>query len=150
MPSELLFTVGCARSGKSTFANKWVREHGLRPRAIVCSDDIRLALHGKRFEAKAEPMVWAIHTYMAKALLTRGHDVLIDGTNTTRSSIRRILEIDRDASYVLIDTPKEECQRRAIATGQADLVPVIERMSMQLEEIKEYGIAKIIDEIRGK
>lgn len=147
---NLFFCLGCPRSGKSTFADKWVKHPAYRPRVIVCSDDIRLALHGQRYKREAEPMVWAINGYMAEALLARGHDVLIDGTNTTDSSIERLLQIDIDARPFLIDTPKEECLRRAVETEQGDLLPVIERVHAQLEALKEYGIERKIAEIREK
>lgn len=145
---QLLFTIGIARCGKSTYCDKWALTEGNR--TIVSGDDIRLAMHGERFNRDAEPMVWAIHTYMIKALLLRGFDVIIDGTNTTEKSIHRILSIKPDARYILIDTPIEECKRRASASGQGDLVTdgVIDRQSAQLEALKAEGIEVVVDRVR--
>lgn len=140
---SITYTVGTARCGKSTFCDKWVREPSDRPRAIVCADNIRLALHGQRYNQVSEPMVWAIKDYMTEALLSRGHDIIIDGTHTTKESIRRILKVDPNAKYKLINTPKDICIRRAIDTGQVDLIPVIERQHAQLQKLLEEGIDEI-------
>jgi predicted kinase len=147
---NLFFMMGVQRSGKSTFATEWVRAVLLngRPRALVCSDDIRLALYGERYRHEGEPMVWAINGYMVEALLARGHDVLVDGTNTTRPSIKRILEVDINARPFVINTPKDVCLQRAVLTNQTDLLPVIERCHQQLEELRSYGIEKTIQEVR--
>jgi predicted kinase len=165
--ARLIFTIGLARCGKSTFCDRWVNglemtastiadEEGDiawgRPRAIVCSDDIRMSLHGERFNRDAEPMVWSVHTYMCKSLLRRGHDVIIDGTNTTRDSILRIMNIDTNACYILIDTPMEECERRAMACGHHDLVEhgVIRRQARQLRALKDRGLDVVVEGVRER
>jgi predicted kinase len=147
---NLFFMMGVQRSGKSTFATEWLRAVILngRPRSLICSDDIRLALYGERYRRQGEPMVWAMNGYMTETLLSRGHDVLIDGTNTTRDSIKRILDVDINATPFVVITPKEVCLRRAVTTNQSDLLPVIERCHTQLEELRSYGIEKTIQEIR--
>src|SRR4051812_504363 len=131
---SLTFAIGIARCGKSTYCSRWSQyledwdqtipliPGKIKPRTIVCSDDIRVAVHGDRFNKEAEPFVWTVNTYMTKALLHRGFDVIIDGTNTTEDSIWRILNIEPSARYVLIDTPVEECERRALACDHNDLV----------------------------
>jgi predicted kinase len=154
---KLKFTIGIARSGKSTYCTRWYQylEDGVRemlPRAIVCADDIRMEVHGERYNRHAEPVVWTIHTYMIRALLRRGHDVIIDGTNTTEDSIQRILQINHDADYVLIDTDVSVCKSRAIASGQADLIErgVIDRQSQQLELLKVEGVDAVVERVRKK
>jgi predicted kinase len=145
---ELHFTIGCARSGKSTFCTKWVRDVDLTnsdnlPRVISCSDDIRLALHGQRYNSKAEPMVFGIKQVMIQALLSRGHDVIVDGTHTSDISIRRILEIDPNAVPHIFDTNVNICIERAYKTGQDDLVPVIKRHNQQLQKILSEGFESV-------
>lgn len=149
----LYFTIGLPRSGKSTYANEWVKEKPMR--VVVCGDDIRFALHGKRFEPLAESMVNAIKLTMIRALLNRGFDVLVDGTHTTRHSIKQLLEIDRYA-IGLLDTnvpTAEECIQRAKDTGQEDLIPVIHRMNKNLEEMWEVGpnffVQEILEEVEN-
>lgn len=148
---KLYILIGLPRSSKSTIANRWVTydinilnneifpnpnaKITCTPRTIVCSDDIRLALHGCRWSTLAEDMVHAIQGVMIRALLKRGH-VLVDGTNTTKSTIRKLLTYYADADFYIVDTPKETCIQRAIKTNQPDLIPVIERMDKQLQEWK--------------
>lgn len=153
----LYYTIGLPRSGKSTLCDKWVsyemdinwnqfepyvREEILSPnqqiensRVIVCSDDIRMALHGCRFNSLAESMVGSIKEIMVRALLRRGFDVIVDGTHTTENSIKKILSLDKNAQYVYINTSAEKCKERARETDQEDLCPVIDRMEFNLEEL---------------
>ena len=152
MAGQLYFTIGMARSGKSTFCDKWAKEKVNR--IIVSSDDIRLALHGKRYEKLAETMVFAIKHVMIRAHLSRGFDVIVDGTHSTPISIQRILEIDRRAMPIRIDTPMATCIERAIATDQKDLIGPIQRVNQQIREMDKIGIhaymANIIDTINKR
>lgn len=142
---KLYFCVGCQRSGKSTYCSKWASE---KPnRVIVCSDDIRLALHGQRYEPLAETMVFAIKHIMIRAHLSRGFDVIVDGTHSSNVSIKRILEIDRNATAIMFDTPQEECLRRAKATGHLDLAGPIARIGRQIDEINKVGLNSYIAQI---
>jgi adenosyl cobinamide kinase/adenosyl cobinamide phosphate guanylyltransferase len=151
---KLRFMIGLQRSGKSTWATRWMRddprfENGITfPRAVVCADDIRKAVTGHRYNRRAEPVVFMVKDYMIEALLQRGHDVLVDGTHTTVISIRRNFEIDIDAQWTLINTPKEVCIQRALDTNQADLVPVLERTGDQLKYLLKVGIPKICENIQ--
>ena len=156
---KLYFMQGFARSGKSTVANKWVNyigniknntfterlgDRGKQvddlPRVLVCADDIRFSL-GFRFNWRLEDYVHCVKNTMIKTLLYK-HDVLVDGTHTTKGSIIALLNIDINADYYRMDTSVEECCRRAVATGQSDLIPVIERMGKQLAALPT------IDELR--
>src|SRR4051812_18329148 len=105
-PSQLYFTCGLQRSGKSTYCTRWAQHLEMPgdtyPRAIACADSVRLALHGIRYKSEAEPMVFVMDTYLIRSLLIRGHDVICDETCTTERGIRRILEIEPDASPVVI------------------------------------------------
>ncbi len=124
--SKLYFTCSVPRSGKSTFAEKWASERTRR--MIVCSDNIRLAMHGQRYSALAETMVFAVKHVMIRASLDRGFDVLVDGTHSSDISIQRLLEIRLDAEPIFFfDVPKLECIARAIKTNQMDTIPAIER-----------------------
>lgn len=146
--TNLYFTIAASRSGKSTYANKWVNEG--EKRVIVCSDDIRKSLHGNRYSAYAETMVFGIKHIMIRSLLSRGFTVLVDGTHTSEISITRILEIDPTAEAILIKTTKEECINRAINLGQNDLVPVIERQFRNIDNILSIGLNEYLDGIRFK
>lgn len=156
---KLYFTVGLPRSSKSTFCNNWVKDRPMS--VIVSSDDIRLAMHGKRYEPLAETMVFAIKHVMIRALLNRGFDVIVDGTHSTEISIQRLLEIDENAMAIIFDTPKEVCIERAIATNQSDLIPAIERIEENLLNLgwvpgekthptMNENLAKILDKVKER
>lgn len=142
----LYFTIGCARSGKSTYCDEWVK--AAPNRAIVCADNIRLALHGQRYQSLAEPMVHAIKDVMIRSLLARGIDVIIDGTHTTEQSIKAVLQADKNAVAIVFDTPANVCKERARATGQEDLYKVIDRMDSQLKKLHARGINNVMSDIR--
>ncbi len=166
----LYMTIGSPRSGKSTLAKQWLKyqldicstntgysfikrinnfqqiTNEESPRIVINEDDIRLALTGKRFTFKAEPMVHAISHTMIRAY--KDYDILIDETHTTWKSIEELLWIYPDAIPVWIHKPnlytkKEEwkqhielCCQRAEETNQFDLIEVIKfRHAPQLEEL---------------
>jgi len=133
MPAEdqpervLILTLGLPRSGKST----WARQQGV---PIVNPDSIRLAMHGKRFERLAEPYVWATAKVMVRALFLAGHPrVIVDSTNIKGRRSWYTDVIPWKTVLYIVDTPKEVCIERAIATDQEDLIPVIERFSEEFE-----------------
>lgn len=145
---KLKYCIACPRAGKSTYCSTWVNEEPKR--VIVCSDDIRLALHGQRYEPLAETMVFAVKHIMIRSLLARGFDVIVDGTHSTEISIKRLLEIDENAEAVIFDTTPEECKRRAEATGQSDLGPVIDRIHRNMTKLGIYdnAFSSTIDRIK--
>lgn len=150
---RLYFTIGAQRSGKTTLARKWLHrevhfEHDDNfPRYLWDSDFLRLELYRQRYCRAGEPMIFAMKHYAIAASLRAGHDVIVAGTHTSRTSIQRILEIDPTAKPILVDTPEEVCLQRAIDTGQTDLLPVISRICRRIEKIKKIGLDNYISEI---
>jgi predicted kinase len=127
---KISFMIGLPRSGKSTFAEKWKNE---KPNRVVLNgDNFRYAIYNKRFQVIGEELVKSSLITAARALYISGYDVLIDETHTTTSNILSVLAIDEDATAYFIKTPSEVCKQRAIACGQEDLVPVIQRMTENL------------------
>ncbi len=130
----LLCTVGLPRSGKTT----WARKQNL---PIVSPDAIRLALHGQRFIAEAEPHVWAIAKTMVRALFLAGHShIILDATNMTRKRRDEWQSIEWKTFFKIIDTPARVCLDRAKAEGDEYIVPVIERMAAQYEGLQNDEI----------
>jgi predicted kinase len=132
LPS-LLAMSGLPRSGKSTICREVYLPMGY---TIVCPDDFRLAIHGTRYSAEAEHFVWAAVYAAVDALLLSGNKVILDATNMR--IVRREPWVKRGARFVLVETPKEECIRRAMATNDTYIVPVIERMALTAEPIEEW------------
>lgn len=134
---RLYFTIGSARSGKSTLVSEYAERFDL---TIVSGDSIRKALHGCRYSSYAEGMVDSIKHIMIRSLLDSGNIVIVDGTHTTIQSIIKLLEIEPDASPIVMNTDLDICIERAIATNQKDLIPVIERHHLQMNLVKqEFG-----------
>ncbi len=131
--SQMYATVALPRAGKSSFANEWKR--GDRLRAVVCADDIRRAIHKGAWNSASEPFVHATEVAMIRALRLGGYSVLVDETNTSEFSLRKILQIDSATAFVYFDTDPEECIRRAHATNQDYLLPVILRCYRNLEKL---------------
>lgn len=141
---EVIVTVGLPRSGKTT----WAKSTGL---PIVSPDAIRKALHGHRFYAPSETLVWAHAVIMARSLLLGGcPKVVVDATHMTVK--RRKLWLDEfpgKVSFVMIPTPLETCLQRA--AGDPAIQPVIRRMAEQYEplsgdELNRPGQTAIVTE----
>lgn len=139
---KLYYLIKLPRAGGSTWANLWVQE---KPgRVIICGDDIRLAMHGQRYNPFAEPFVHAVKDTAIAALLRRNHDVLHDGTNTTAQSIHAMLHLDPEAEAIWLHKPTNEdewkayidlCCGRAVDTNQPDLIPIINKMAVQMKHL---------------
>lgn len=148
MSGKLFFLIGIPRSGKSTYCEKWVDNPNHKRRVIVSSDSIRMAMHGQRYEPLAETMVFAVKHIMIRSLLSKGFDVIVDGTHSTKISIQRLLEIDPNATPIFLQTPVEVCKERAIKTNQPDLIPVIDRIADNIDIIKTVGLNTFISVIK--
>lgn len=105
---------------------------------MVSPDAVRLALHGQRFAAEAEPFVWAITKVMVRALFMTGTPIVIlDATNLSRERRDEWRSSEWATLFKAFDTPAEECRRRAIACDQPDLLPVIDRMAAGTDPLAE-------------
>jgi AAA domain len=131
----LIVTVGLPKSGKST----WARSQAY---PIVNPDSIRLAIHGQRFLPEAEPFVWATTRAMVKALFLAGHDtVVLDACNNTRKRRGEWRSEEWDTVFKVIPESELVCYMRAGEVGDAEIVPIIERMAAAHEPLGEDEIA---------
>lgn len=129
----LLAMHGLPRSGKSTITRQLSQQHGW---PIVNADAVRLALHGQRYQKLAEPMVFAIREVMVRALFAAGHDVVLyDETNYSRGARDRMKSSEWTTYYLAVPTSADVCKARALATGQDDLLPVIDAMVARHEPL---------------
>jgi predicted kinase len=152
MKGKLSILLGESHSGKSTFAKKWQRQSSNIPRVVVTTDNIRLALAGKLYTKELEPIVFSHKHVMLKTLLIEGFHVLSCGTNTTKESIKRHLELDPNAEFIVMNTPLDVCLERMKLTGQLNMGPVIKRHHRQLQKLLNQGLenvrAELLEEIR--
>lgn len=136
--NTLIVTVGLPRSGKST----WARTQ-LHP--IVNLDSIRLALHGGRFIASAEPHVAAIARTMVSALFFAGHQtVIFDATNVSRHRRSSWVSPRWKLRFALVGTSPAECIRRAELENDQDIIPVIRRMAGEWEDLTSEEMNGVI------
>lgn len=150
---RLYFTVGVPAAGKSTVCNDFVKNpplassipsefpeldyvHVERPRVVIAGDDFRVATLGREYVPSSEHLIFSLMDTAVAALLHRGFDVLIDETSTSRPTLMRYLRLDPNASPIFLDTPREECERRAVAAGRPYLLPVIERLWPRFEKLR--------------
>ena len=134
----LIAMMGLPRSGKSTIASKLAKELGA---PIVCKDSIRLALYNKRYEASAEDFIRAISKTMIKALFLRGHEIVIaDETHFSKAARNHLKDPLWEIRWFPVQTPADICCERAIQTGQADLVPVINEMNLRYEPLEDTDL----------
>jgi len=143
---QLICTMGLPRSGKSTVA-RFLSKHLGAP--VVNRDSIRLAMHGQRFAAAAEPLVKATATIMVKSLFAYHDIVIVDETNLnyqTRDYWSDVGHSDgkvRHVEFLDIATPEELCIARARSLGDEQLIPVIERMAMYDDRL-DYAHAWVL------
>lgn len=129
----LYMMVGLPRSGKSTLCKKLSLSRGI---PIVNPDSIRLALYGEVFLPQAERMVWSIAHYMVESLFIAGHEeVLLDSTSISRSVRDEWRNKQWTRHFIVVQTPRDECLKRAINDDKEYLVPVINRMYGQSEPV---------------
>jgi GTPase SAR1 family protein len=145
MAGKISILVGLPRSGKSTFARSWLGEYDKYNRVVTNGDNVRLALTNQRYNEYIERHVHAIYLTMVKALVLGDNHVLCDDTHTTWHSIIELLYIDPNATVLFHPhRPKDviELQKQmersigyARSTNQEDLIPVIARMTDNLDRL---------------
>ncbi|MEE8607593.1 MAG: ATP-binding protein [Nitrospiraceae bacterium] len=138
---RLVLMVGLPLSGKTTIVNRHFIPAGY---AVVCPDDVRLALHGYRYVAKAEPFVWVIVDVMIDALLMSGNRVVVDATFTTEKRRAPFMVRFKPIVPVLcwVKTAEGICIERARERDDEEIIPVIERQAAQLEEPEHYFVVE--------
>lgn len=128
---KLLLMVGLPYSGKTTLARD-LEELAVR----ICADDVRLALHGQRFYAQAEPHVWAIMETFARALLLGGQNAIVDVTNNTFNRRRpwyRLADETSPVGLCYVDTPYGISRHRAEEAHDREIYLTMDRMFKEHE-----------------
>jgi len=142
----LIAMVGLPRSGKSTIVKNLAKEFNA---PVVRKDDIRLALHGQRYEALAEDFIRAIAKVMVRSLFLSGSEVVIaDETHFSQAARDHMKDPAWDTKFYLVLTHPDVCKERAIATNQEDLIPVIDGMMDRWEPLStedRFSLFRIAD-----
>lgn len=77
---------------------------------------------------------------MIRSLFLAGHETVVcDETNFSSAARESLRDPSWEVVWYPVLTPLRECQRRAVATGQEDLVPVIEEMWNRWEPMLTFG-----------
>lgn len=138
----LEFTVGSARSGKSTFSKQWEKDHLSKgSKCVVLNEDmIRLAHHGERYNNDCEPFIHAASQLFLKTLYLAGYHILYDETNTSVNSIVNIFKVDNMAKPYIFLEPLSILEERARDTNQEDLINygVLKRHCGQIFRLSRY------------
>ncbi len=133
MNNILIMMVGLSRCGKSTFC-----KDNLLHYPIVNPDSIRLAIHGQRFLAEQESKVWYHTRIMIESLFLAGHKIVVlDATNINKKDRKGWKSDKWKRFFIHIDTPFEECMRRADLTNDEYIKPVIERMNKHFQPLTD-------------
>lgn len=128
----LLLCVGLPRSGKTS----WIRKTNTLNHPIVETDALRLAIHGEPFIPETEPFVWLVAHYIVRALFLAGHDtVILDSTSVTRKARDKWRSGHWIRKYKIFDADADTCIERAIKDNRSDLVPIIEKMDDDWEDV---------------
>ena len=110
---KLIIMVGLPGSGKSTRAKELAALE--KSCEILSSDAIRKELSGSEQDQTQNDIVFKLLYQRMNKLLSEGKSVIIDATNTTLKSRRRILSECKIPCYKevqLVLTPTEECMSR--------------------------------------
>lgn len=145
MDKKVICTVGLSNSGKSTWAfNEWKRlntDYGnLIDGGCWCArvnrDTIHVDLHGKRYNPAYNDEVSRIEVKRTERHFDNGYNiVIIDACHHKRKYRNRWREICAEHGWELqfkiFDTPVEECIQRALAKGDFEIIPVIEKQASE-------------------
>lgn len=131
---ELILTVGLPRSGKTT----WAYAQGI---PVLSIDSLRWTTYGRRYWPPGERRIWGTAWEMVRALFHGGHDhLIVDACHTVQHRRRFWIPSDSDdvqwnVVHHLVNTPVEECIRRATVEHDSTVIPVIRSMDSRFEPL---------------
>lgn len=139
----LYIMVGPAGTGKSTYAEKLVRD-GL-VEYIVSSDAIRKELYGSEEEQSGAAEVFRLVEQRVRDGLAKGHNVALDATNLTRKTRSKYIQIAKDnkalVHAICVDVPIKKAKERNAARDRKVPEWVIEDQYSKLKfPSKEEGV----------
>jgi predicted kinase len=135
---KLIMMMGLPRSGKSTEAKRLGHP-------IVCPNDIRLAMTGKRWYAPIESMIWATARLMVRSLFYSHDVVILDATNMTRKRREEWRSAEWKREFNVVPASIDTCVTRAVADDMEDLIPVIYRMANECENLEDDELDVMVE-----
>lgn len=123
--SVLLILRGIQGSGKSTYANRWVRENP-HNRVRVNRDDLRYSIYESYVLTPAQEMVITkAEQALVKAFLGAGKDVVVDAMNLRAKGVKEFLRIAEvyDATVLHKDFPIDLSRAIQNASMRSRVVP---------------------------
>ncbi|TDI96954.1 MAG: ATP-binding protein [Deltaproteobacteria bacterium] len=114
----LVGNIGC---GKTTLSRKYADKKYI----VVSRDGLRSMIDGDRykFDVELESLVYDVETYAIELFLRSGYNIVVDETNTSLRSRRRLLMIAEDHNvqtlvHVLPGLNKKECVERRMKSNR--------------------------------
>lgn len=146
--ANLYMMVGVPRSGKSTFS-KQLRDK--TNATILSADKLRVELLGQKTPIKEkEPFIWKTFYQRLGSLLSDRKDIIIDNTNVSVKSRKKILKkalsYDYNIEAFVLKTSIEEIRKRAKASNFPIGVINIMIMIAQMPSTQEgFTVVHIVD-----
>lgn len=130
---KLIIMVGLPGSGKSTRAEELATTENC---TVLSSDSIRKELSGSEQDQNQNDKVFKLLYQRMNELLSRGESVIIDATNTTMKSRKRILSECKFPCYKevqLVATPTDQCIERDAARDRSVGKEVIDKFEQSFQ-----------------
>jgi hypothetical protein len=151
---KLIFLVSVPRAGKSTWADDYSVNYGNC--VAVNADSFRLAISNDRWNYLTEKFVFATEMAAIRAIRLANPyiDIIKDDCHNSKSAILDCFSLDEKAECKFIPYDVQVCHKRAIDTGQPDLIPVIENFHKDIqklcepEPISEKRLYAVVEELR--
>ena len=139
MQPELILTIGCQGSGKSTWAHQYIKEH---PEVLYLStDNLRKEFTGNMADQSVNGMIYAEIGKRTESALRKGQSVLLDATFIKKAWRKDNVKLGRKFGAKLVahvfradrKTLVERVQKRAAGGGLNVPPEVIDKYIAQYE-----------------
>lgn len=151
MALELILTVGCQGSGKSTWARSYIQSH---PEILYLSTDVmREELFGNASDQTANSLIYGKMKQKTEAALRDGKSVLLDATFVRKSWRKDNIKLGRQLGATLVahvfkadrKTLIERVQERTAGGGLNVPTEVIDKYIAQFEQPDKTEFDEIIN-----
>jgi predicted kinase len=135
---KILILVGCPCSGKSTFAEYYLK---FNDAVRFNRDEMRMMLQfTEHLDGDGEGFLTRLMERMIETALLKGKNVLLDNTHTRKEYIMQIVTKFNhmaDIEFKVLDVPLEELLRRNAERPRKVPVKIIKEMYQSLQQLKK-------------